>query len=140
MKTDPPTSAPDRSLGMTRAWVRVSASTSNLGPGFDVLGLALDLFLVARFLPGDGPLTLERRGTLSEVSGPDKDDLVVSALMDTIGELLPKPSIRQRQNRVALLSLYVEPTSALATLTSRIRLGPMENPWARLRYASPRRH
>jgi homoserine kinase len=35
--------------------VRVPASTSNLGAGFDCLGLALDLWLQARLEPGAGP-------------------------------------------------------------------------------------
>jgi homoserine kinase len=35
--------------------VRVPASTSNLGAGFDCLGLALDLWLEARLEPGTGP-------------------------------------------------------------------------------------
>jgi homoserine kinase len=37
--------------------VRVPASTSNLGAGFDCLGLALDLWLEARLVAGDGPPT-----------------------------------------------------------------------------------
>ena len=35
--------------------VRVPGSTSNLGAGFDCLGLALDLWLEARLEPGEGP-------------------------------------------------------------------------------------
>jgi homoserine kinase len=35
--------------------VRVPASTSNLGAGFDCLGLALDLWLEARIVDGPGP-------------------------------------------------------------------------------------
>src|SRR4029453_2947415 len=33
--------------------VRVPASTSNLGPGFDCFGLALKLYLTVRLTPGD---------------------------------------------------------------------------------------
>ena len=40
---------------MTALVVRVPASTSNLGAGFDCLGLALDLWLEARLEPGAGP-------------------------------------------------------------------------------------
>jgi homoserine kinase len=43
--------------------VRVPASTSNLGAGFDCLGLALDLWLEARLLEGSGEPIY--RGTLS---------------------------------------------------------------------------
>jgi homoserine kinase len=40
---------------VTTLGVRVPASTSNLGAGFDCLGLALDLWLEARLVPGEGP-------------------------------------------------------------------------------------
>lgn len=39
---------------MTSIAVRVPASTSNLGAGFDCLGLALELWLEARLVEGDG--------------------------------------------------------------------------------------
>lgn len=45
--------------------VRVPGSTSNLGAGFDCLGLALDLWLEARLEPGEGPARYE--GTLAGV-------------------------------------------------------------------------
>lgn len=45
------------------ARVRVPASTSNLGPGFDLLGLALDLYLdVSVRLEGTGPPAFEQLG------------------------------------------------------------------------------
>lgn len=50
--------------------VRVPASTSNLGAGFDCVGLALDLWLEARLIEGDGPATYA--GTLAHLS-PDRD-------------------------------------------------------------------
>lgn len=57
------------------AHVRVPGSTSNLGSGFDTIGLALDRYLDARFEPNEsGTLTVERRGTLSRLKdfpGPD---------------------------------------------------------------------
>jgi homoserine kinase len=40
---------------VTTLAVRVPGSTSNLGAGFDCLGLALDLWLEARLEPGEGP-------------------------------------------------------------------------------------
>lgn len=58
--------------------VRVPASTSNLGPGFDVLGLALDLKLEVAVSP-------RAEGHLVEVSGPSesewpaREDLLVAA-------------------------------------------------------------
>jgi len=49
--------------------VRVPASTSNLGAGFDCLGLALDLWLEARLVPGEGPSTYG--GTLARMTAAD---------------------------------------------------------------------
>ena len=62
---------------MNDSWtVRVPASTSNLGPGFDFLGLALGLFLEVRAVPSDIP-THERVGGVEGV--PVEEDLLVRA-------------------------------------------------------------
>jgi homoserine kinase len=63
------------------ARVRVPASTSNLGAGFDCVGLALGRYLAAAFSPdGDDTLRLERLGTLHALAGrPEGDDLFVRA-------------------------------------------------------------
>ncbi len=55
--------------------VRVPASTSNLGAGFDCLGLALDFWLEARLVEGDGSATYA--GTLEAVD-PDEDFLLLA--------------------------------------------------------------
>ena len=57
-------------LGRVSISVRVPASTSNLGAGFDCLGLALDLWLEARLVEGAGEPTY--RGTLAGLH-PDQD-------------------------------------------------------------------
>lgn len=62
--------------------VRVPASTSNLGAGFDCLGLALDLWLTARLLPGPG--SPQYAGTLTGLA-PDAD--VTRRLLDERGVL-----------------------------------------------------
>jgi len=65
----PPPSATSRG-------VRVSASTSNLGPGFDVVGLALDLELelVAHSRTGAGPARLtQRRGEAQHWPGGESE-------------------------------------------------------------------
>lgn len=51
--------------------VRVPCTTSNLGAGFDCLGLALDRYLEASFEPGGTGLRLERSGTLAELDALD---------------------------------------------------------------------
>jgi homoserine kinase len=58
--------------------VRVPASTSNLGAGFDCLGLALDLWLEARLDPGAGPPRY--RGTLAGLD--PADDRIARLLTD----------------------------------------------------------
>jgi homoserine kinase len=56
------------------ARVRVPCSTSNLGSGYDTLGLALDRFLDASFVPdGGGRLAVERTGTLARLPAEEPD-------------------------------------------------------------------
>jgi len=64
---------------MTPSWsVRVPASTSNLGPGFDCLGLALDLSLRARAQPRDADAhEITRTGEAACLRVPAARDLVV---------------------------------------------------------------
>ena len=66
---------------MTSSWsVRCPASTSNLGPGFDCLGLALGLWLRVRATPiGGSRNELVRKGEgLMDLPGPEKDLLIRS--------------------------------------------------------------
>ncbi|HUP53274.1 MAG TPA: hypothetical protein VM198_12405, partial [Longimicrobiales bacterium] len=54
------------------ARIRVPCSTSNLGSGYDTVGLALERYLEVTFVPGDRDgLVLEREGTLANENGPD---------------------------------------------------------------------
>ena len=59
--------------------VRVPGSTSNLGAGFDCIGLALDRYLTATLHVADTPLEIDRRGTLASVSEEVAHDLVNAA-------------------------------------------------------------
>jgi homoserine kinase len=61
--------------------VRVPASTSNLGAGFDCLGLALDVWLEAQLVEGEGPP--EYSGTLATLE--QKDDI----LLGVVGSFVP---------------------------------------------------
>lgn len=72
---------PDRPIHLA-----VPASTSNLGPGYDVLGLALDRHLTVRWLPDDAPLRVELDGTLATLD-PARD-LVSRTLADAVGRSL----------------------------------------------------
>jgi homoserine kinase len=70
------------------ARVRVPASTSNLGAGFDCIGLALDRHLTATFRPAPGDaLVVEREGTLRVLAGrPSTDDLFVVAFLGALSD------------------------------------------------------
>jgi homoserine kinase len=61
--------------------IRVPASTSNLGPGFDLLGLALSLYLdvEAKLLPGAGQHRVTRQGALAVEQWDSVDDLTLRA-------------------------------------------------------------
>ncbi|HEY0671252.1 MAG TPA: homoserine kinase [Longimicrobiales bacterium] len=60
--------------------VRVPCSTSNLGAGFDCIGLALNRYLTATLHLNGEPLQIERHGTLAALT--DDDDLVVGAMRE----------------------------------------------------------
>jgi homoserine kinase len=65
------------STGLEAARVRVPCSTSNLGSGYDTIGLALDRYLDVTFAPAEtGGLRLEREGTLAILTDEDGPDLV----------------------------------------------------------------
>ena len=60
------------SRGLLGARVRVPCSTSNLGAGYDTIGLALERYLEVTFSPDDsGKLTVERKGTLATLPEAD---------------------------------------------------------------------
>ena len=63
--------------------VVVPGSTSNLGPGFDVLGMALDRSLVARWEPGSSRLEIVGEGTLERLDA--SRDLVHRTLAEALG-------------------------------------------------------
>jgi homoserine kinase len=66
-------------LGPAR--VRVPCSTSNLGAGYDTIGLALDRYLDVTFEPAiGGDLSLERSGTLRRLEAEAAPDLVATTL------------------------------------------------------------
>lgn len=67
--------------------VRAPGSTSNLGAGFDCLGLAVDRELTAGFVPGGDGLELRRHGSLADLGGADHDDLLVRAFVHALQAL-----------------------------------------------------
>ncbi|MDQ3901366.1 MAG: homoserine kinase, partial [Actinomycetota bacterium] len=65
---------------MMRVRVRVPASTANLGPGFDALGLALTLYDEVEVTPAASGLRVEVRGEGASQVPTDEGNLVVRAL------------------------------------------------------------
>ena len=77
-----------------RARVRVPCSTSNLGAGFDTIGLAFKRYITAEFTPGDGNLLLQRSGTCANLS--DQNDGVLRAFVFSLSaeHVYPAGTIR----------------------------------------------
>jgi homoserine kinase len=72
--------------------VRVPASSANLGPGFDALGMALEIYLVCRFEAADR-LTIRATGRDAECISTLEDNLIwqtaLAVARDTGGTLPP---------------------------------------------------
>ncbi|HYW51689.1 MAG TPA: homoserine kinase, partial [Gemmatimonadaceae bacterium] len=68
---------------IARARVHVPASTSNLGGGFDCVGMAVDLWLTASVAVGNepSPLTVDRAGTLDAVTCDPAHDLLAEGFL-----------------------------------------------------------
>lgn len=101
-----------------RCKVRVPATTANLGPGFDALGLALDLWNEAEFSAShDGKVTVKVTGEGKGSLPTDETNAVAEAAL-LIHELVGKPCsgmhIRCR-NRVPLGSGLGSSSAAMLT-------------------------
>jgi homoserine kinase len=68
---------------MQRVTVRVPATTANLGPGFDCLGLAVDLWNTTTFSFGGSDVRLRIKGEGRGVLPEDEDNRVYKAFMRT---------------------------------------------------------
>ena len=69
--------------------VRVPASTSNLGAGFDAVGMAIDRWLTvgARIHADESPVVVTREGTLARLNCAHADDLIWRGFVATCGAL-----------------------------------------------------
>lgn len=80
-------------IEMRPARVRVPCSTSNLGSGYDTIGLALDRYLDASFEPNDGGgLVVRRSGTLARLDAEDAPDLVAETFRRELAKVGIIPS------------------------------------------------
>ncbi|MBZ0168316.1 Homoserine kinase [Candidatus Methylomirabilis lanthanidiphila] len=115
---------------MPRVRVRVPASTANLGPGFDTLGMALSLYNEVELSDeGDG-LQLEVEGEgKAELELAGERNLSVRAVRETLRELGCQPSgLRVRQiNRIPLgRGLGSSAAASLAGIAAAARLAGVE--------------
>ena len=79
---------------LSYAEVRVPATTANLGPGFDCLGMALDIWNTVRLEAGGSGITVSGEGEGSLSLG--RDNLVfraAQALFRAVGEPVPRLSL-----------------------------------------------
>ena len=67
--------------------VRVPATTANLGPGFDCMGLALDLWNTFEFHPRGKGFVVESHGEGASTLPGDHTNLIISTMNDEIGRL-----------------------------------------------------
>lgn len=82
--------------------VRVPATTANLGPGFDCLGLALDLWNETTFIPGGEGLHLSCEGEGQQIP-TDERNLIVQAMRffcDTRGLTFPRGLSIHSRNQI----------------------------------------
>jgi len=82
---------------VTEVWVRVPASTTNLGPGFDALGMALQLHNRVGLRIAEGPVRVEVTGEGAGVLEAGADNLVYTAvrrLYAEVGREAPPLEIR----------------------------------------------
>lgn len=90
----------------SKGLIRVPATTANLGPGFDCLGLALDLYneIEYELLEEKGAFELTIQGEGKDSLSYDKDNLLYQSFKkayETMGKDLPGISIKQI-NRIPL--------------------------------------
>jgi homoserine kinase len=70
--------------------VRVPASTSNLGSGFDVVGLALQMYLEVEAVPGGSELVIVPEGLGAQEIPLDRTNLIYRMIVEHAGETMPK--------------------------------------------------
>lgn len=119
-------------IGLAAARVRVPCSTSNLGSGFDTVGLALDRYLHASFEPADvGELVVERTGTLARLDPEHEPDLVAETFTRTLVRegIVPAGVLRLRSDIPVARGLGASAAAVLAgyDLARAVRSAPRDD-------------
>ncbi len=71
--------------------VRIPATTANLGPGFDCMGLALDLWNSFEMIPGGGGYRVDSHGEGAESLPRDASNLIVTTFREELDRLGTPP-------------------------------------------------
>ncbi|PIR15173.1 MAG: homoserine kinase [Elusimicrobia bacterium CG11_big_fil_rev_8_21_14_0_20_64_6] len=89
---------------LSRVTVTVPASTSNLGPGFDCLGLALDLRneLTLELIEGSGSAVVEMEGEGAKTLPRGESNMLVKAARLILPKRLPGRLVFKSVNRIPL--------------------------------------
>ncbi|HSW29400.1 MAG TPA: homoserine kinase [Longimicrobiales bacterium] len=126
---------------LSKAQVRAPCSTSNLGSGFDTLGLALDRHLRATFEPGGSELELVRTGTLSVLEEEPERDLLAMTFdrFASEGDASPHGILRVHSDIPLKRGLGSSAAALVAGHDLALAaLGRPSDPVAAFRYASHR--
>lgn len=86
---------------MNKVAVKIPASTTNLGPGFDVLGMALNLYNIVEMEVSDSCLNIEIDGEGADIISKDETNLVYMSakkIFEKIGEKIPPLNIKLNNN------------------------------------------
>jgi homoserine kinase len=100
--------------------VRVPGSTANLGSGFDVVGLALQMFLEVEAVPGGSGLQVDAQGLGATEIPRDRTNLIYRMMAEHAGDKLPRDVRISIRNEIPLTRGFG--SSAAATVAG-IALG-----------------
>ena len=100
--------------------VRVPASTSNLGSGFDVVGLALQMYLEVEAAPGGSGLVIEAEGLGAKDIPRDRSNLIYRMMLEHASDAMPQDLHMRIRNGIPLTRGFG--SSAAATVAG-IALG-----------------
>lgn len=128
-------------ISLAKARVRAPCSTSNLGSGFDTLGLALNRHLRATFEPGGSDLQVQRTGTLAALDEEPARDLLATTFRRFVAEGGGVPhGVLQVHSEIPLRRGLGSSAAALVTGhdLAFAALGRPSDPVASFRHASHR--
>ncbi len=100
--------------------VHVPASTANLGSGFDVVGLALQMYLEVEAIPGGSRLVIEAEGLGAHDIPLDRTNLIYRMTAEHAGDSMPEGLMLRIKNGIPLTRGFG--SSAAATVAG-IALG-----------------